>query len=75
MEQRYQPGDQVEVNLKGLRPVTFTDVVVDLEARGDWHPAVVTEVIPGGWYVVRVTPLVGTIEAPPVDASRLRPRR
>ena len=71
---RYRPGDQVEVNLTGLAPVTVTDVMLDLEAREDWHPAEIVEAHPDGTYTVLITPLVGAIEAPPVDASRLRRR-
>ena len=71
---RYRPGDQVEVNLAGLAPVTVTDVMLDLEAHEDWHPAEIVEAHPDGTYTILITPLVGAIEAPPVDASRLRRR-
>ena len=70
----YQVGDAVEVNLAGLRPLTATEVLLDPEAHGDWHPAEITGVLEDGRYTVLVTPLVGAIEAPPVDASRLRRR-
>ena len=70
----YQVGDRVEVNIAGLEPVTATDVLIDPEAHGEWHPAEITAVLPDGRYDVLVLPLVGAIEVPPVDASRLRPR-
>ena len=70
----YRVGDLVEVNLAGLQPVTVTEVLLDPEAHEDWHPAEIAEVLEDGTYVVLVTPLVGAIEAPPVDASRLRRR-
>ena len=70
----FRPGDEVEINIAGLSPVTLTDVLVDLEAHEDWHPAVVTEALPDGRYAVLVMPLIGAIEAPPVEPSRLRPR-
>ena len=70
----YRVGDLVEVNLAGLHPVTVTEVLLDPEAHEDWHPAEIAEVLEDGTYVVLVTPLVGAIEAPPVDASRLRRR-
>jgi hypothetical protein len=70
----FHPGDEVEVNITGLRPVTVTDVLLDLEAHEDWHPAVVAEVLPDNLYAVQVMPLVGAIEIPPVHTSRLRRR-
>ena len=70
----YRVGDQVEVNLAGLSPLTVTEVLLDPEAHDDWHPAEITEVLDNGTYLVLVTPLVGAIEAPPVDPSRLRRR-
>ncbi|MGH2584346.1 MAG: hypothetical protein ACRDJE_05475 [Dehalococcoidia bacterium] len=70
----FHPGDEVEVNIAGLRPVTVTDVLLDLESHEDWHPAVVAEVLPDNLYAVQVMPLVGAIEIPPVHASRLRRR-
>jgi hypothetical protein len=70
----FRPGDEVEVNIAGLAPVTITDVLLDLEAHEDWHPAVVSAALPEGRYAVRVLPLIGAIEVPPVDASRLRRR-
>lgn len=73
-DEAYRVGDQVEVNIAGLSPVTVTDVLLDLEAHDDWHPAEIAEVLSGGAYTVTVTPLVGAIEIPPVDASRLRRR-
>jgi protein involved in polysaccharide export with SLBB domain len=70
----YSVGDRVEVNIAGLRPVTVTDVLVDLEEHDDWHPAEIVEVLPDGRYEVLVMPLIGAIEIPPVDATRLRRR-
>lgn len=70
----YRPGEPVEVNLTGLQPVTVTDVLLDLEAHEDWHPAEIVEALPNGTYLVHIMPLVGAIEAPPVDPSRLRRR-
>ena len=70
----YREGDEVEINLAGLHPVTLTDVVIDPDAHEDWHPAVITEALPDGTYNVLVMPLVGAIEVPPVEPSRLRPR-
>ena len=70
----FRPGDEVEINITGLTPVTVTDVLLDLEAHEDWHPAVITEALPDGRYTVLVMPLVGAIEVPPVDARRLRRR-
>jgi len=70
----FHPGDHVEVNIAGLWPVAITDVLLDLEADGEWHPAVVTEVLPDRTYLVLVMPLVGEIALPPVPAERLRPR-
>ena len=72
--EQYQVGDAVEVNLAGLRPLAATEVLLDPEAHDDWHPAEITAVLEDGRYAVLVTPLVGAIEAPPVDASRLRRR-
>lgn len=71
---RFQPGENVEVNIAGLRPVTVTEVLVDLDAHEDWHPAVVADVLPNEMYTVNVMPLIGAIEVPPVHASRLRRR-
>jgi hypothetical protein len=71
---QFRPGEAVDVNLTGLQPVTMTDIVLDLEADGEWHPATVIEVLTDGRYVVEVTPLVGAIELPPVDAAHLRRR-
>jgi hypothetical protein len=70
----FHPGDDVEVNIAGLRPVTVTEVLVDLESREDWYPAVVDETLPNDMYSVTVMPLIGSIEVPPVHASRLRRR-
>jgi len=70
----FRPGDEVEVNIAGLTPVAVTDVLLDLEAHEDWHPAVVAEALPDGTFAVHVTPLVGAIEVPPVPADRLRRR-
>lgn len=70
----FRPGDLVEVNVAGLSPVSITEVVVDLEGHGEWHPAVIQEALPGGRYLVEVTPLVGAIEIPPVESARLRRR-
>jgi hypothetical protein len=70
----FRPGDAVEVNIAGLAPVTITDVLVDLEAHEDWHPAVIRAALPDGRYAVHVMPLIGAIEVPAVDASRLRRR-
>jgi hypothetical protein len=70
----FRPGDRVEVNVAGLRPVAMTDVLLDPEAHGEWHPAQVQEVLPNGTYIVHVTPLVGAMELPPVEAERLRRR-
>ena len=70
----YRAGDEVEINLAGLHPVTLTDVVIDPEAHEEWHPAVITEALEDGTYNVLVMPLVGAIEVPPVEPSRLRPR-
>jgi hypothetical protein len=70
----FRPGDEVEINIAGLTPVTVTDVLLDLESREDWHPAVVREALPDGRYAVLVMPLVGAIEVPPVAADRLRRR-
>jgi hypothetical protein len=70
----FQPGDEVEVNIAGLAPVAITDVLLDLEAHEDWHPAVISEALPDGRFAVHVMPLVGAIEVPAVDASRLRRR-
>lgn len=70
----YRPGDAVEVNLAGLQPVTVTDVLLDLEAHEDWHPAEIAEALPDGTYLVHIRPLVGAIEAPAVEPSRLRRR-
>jgi hypothetical protein len=69
-----RPGDDVEVNIAGLRPVTLTDVLVDPDAHEDWHPAIISEVLPNEMYAVQVMPLIGAIEIPPVHASRLRRR-
>jgi hypothetical protein len=71
---QFRPGDEVEVNIAGLRPVTITDVMVDLDAHENWHPAVITEVLPNEMYAIQVMPLIGAIEVPPVHASRLRRR-
>jgi hypothetical protein len=70
----YRVGDQVEVNIAGLRPITITDVLVDLEEHDDWHPAEIVAVLPDGRYEVLVMPLIGAIEIPPVDGARLRRR-
>ncbi len=70
----FRPGDRVEVNVAGLRPASVSEIVVDPEAHGEWHPAQVIEALTDGTYVVRVLPLVGTIELPPVEAARLRRR-
>lgn len=70
----FRPGDQVEVNIAGLSPVTVTDVLLDPEAHEEWHPAVVTEAYEDGTIGVRVTPLVGAIEVPAVEPARLRRR-
>jgi protein involved in polysaccharide export with SLBB domain len=70
----FLPGDEVEINIAGLSPVALSDVLVDLDADEDWHHAVITDVLEGGLYAVQVLPLVGAIEVPPVDASRLRRR-
>jgi hypothetical protein len=70
----YRTGDRVEVNIAGLEPVTATEVLIDPEAHDDWHPAEIMAVHPDGTYDVLVLPLVGAIEVPPVDASRLRRR-
>jgi hypothetical protein len=72
-EDVYHVGDLVEVNLAGLGPIVVTDVLIDLEAHEDWHPGVIRAVLSHGSYDVRLTPLVGAIEIPPVDATRLRP--
>lgn len=74
MDERYRVGDLVEVNLAGLAPVTLTDVLLDPDAHDEWHPGEVAAALPDGTYQVHITPLVGAIEAPPVDASRLRRR-
>lgn len=73
-EQAYRVGERVEVNIAGLAPVAATEVLLDLDARGEWHPAEIAEVLGGGAYTVHITPLIGSIEIPPVDASRLRRR-
>jgi protein involved in polysaccharide export with SLBB domain len=70
----FQPGDEVEINIAGLSPVALTDVLLDLDADEDWHQAVIIEALEDGAYAVQVLPLVGAIEVPPVDASRLRRR-
>jgi hypothetical protein len=70
----FRPGEKVEVNVAGLRPVAMTDVLLDLEAHGEWHPAEVLAALPDGTYIVHVTPLVGAMELPPVEAERLRRR-
>lgn len=69
---RFRPGDDVEVNIAGLRPVTVTEVLLDLESHEDWYPAVVDETLPNDMYAVTVMPLIGSIEVPPVHVSRLR---
>lgn len=73
-DETYRVGDQVEVNIAGLHPITVTDVLLDPEEHGDWHPGEIVRVLADGRYEVLVTPLVGAIEIPPVDASRLRRR-
>ncbi|MGD9891058.1 MAG: hypothetical protein AB7R89_09975 [Dehalococcoidia bacterium] len=70
----FRLGDDVEVNIAGLRPVTVTEVLLDLESREDWYPAVVAETLPNDMYSVTVMPLIGSIEVPPVHVSRLRRR-
>jgi hypothetical protein len=71
--QRYRPGARVTVNLADLAPVSATEVLLDPEAHGDWHPAEIVAVLPDGRYLVRALPLVGALEVPPVDGARLRP--
>lgn len=73
-DQPYRVGERVEVNIAGLAPVTATEVLLDLDAHGPWHPAEIAEVLGDGAYTVHITPLVGAIEIPPVDSSRLRRR-
>lgn len=73
-DDEFHPGDEVEINIAGLSPVTVSDVMLDLEAHEDWHPAVISEALADGAYIVHVMPLIGAIEVPPVSATRLRRR-
>jgi hypothetical protein len=70
----FQPGDDVEVNIAGLRPVTLTGVLLDPEAHEDWHPAVIVDILSDQMFTVQVMPLVGAIEVPPIHISRIRRR-
>lgn len=72
--EHYQVGDPVEVCIAGLSPMMVTEVLIDLEAEDAWYPALITAVLPDGRYALTVTPLVGSIEVPPVEANRLRRR-
>lgn len=73
-EHGFAVGDAVEVNVAGLHPLTVSEVLVDPESHGDWHPGEICEILADGRYVVQITPLVGAIETPPVEAARLRHR-